>query len=274
MIKITDGGPKDLLPPSLKNDPWVQAFSYAVEQGMMRMIAFSRRTMLYAAIDEMPEYLLDYMAVESKVIYYDESVGIQVKRELLKNSLAWSMKAGTQEIVSELMQVLFGEGKAIPWYEFEGEPGVPGTFDVSTNARMEENLYEKLMQIIWLAKNQSSILRYITIEHEADSLWSALITATQEHCAELLNDIMIDNPDQTIFLNEFFGINEDSQIIDRILVGGIDTLIEESRTHPLCMANSCTSEMQLFESLEEISSDPYRMIACGFTQASETVIKG
>ena len=72
MIKIANGGPKDLLPPILKDTPHMQAYSYAVEQAIRRVLTFSRRTLMYASVDEQPENILDYMAVESRAQYYDE----------------------------------------------------------------------------------------------------------------------------------------------------------------------------------------------------------
>lgn len=235
MIKITDGGPKDLLPPVLKNEPKMQALSYAIERAMRRLLTFSRRTLMYAAIDEQPENILDYMAIESRAQYYDESMDIETKRAIIKNSLAWYLKAGTQESVDDLIRTVFGEGRSVPWYEFEDGSGTPGTFDIITGAQMEPMMYERFARIIEKAKNKSSVLRYIAVEHTEETQWAAMVAMSAEELGIISNDIHIDDPERATFLAEYIGLSEAAQTEDKVIVGGLDTTIEDNRQIvPVC----------------------------------------
>lgn len=222
MIKIADGGPKDLLPPAIKDDPDMQAYSYAIERAVARALELSLRTRMYAAIDEQPEKILDYMAVESRAQYYEETMGIETKREIIKNSLAWYMKAGTKEAVDELIQTVFGEGRSVPWYDFEEGPGTPGMFDVITNATMEPMIYERFARIIEKAKNKSSVLRYIVVEHTQDTNLSTCTGMTVTEEMMVSNDIRIDDPDRALFLNEYVLTVDSQQAIDKTVIGMID----------------------------------------------------
>ncbi len=247
MIKIMDGGPKDLLPSVLKNEPEMQALSYAIERAMRLLLTFSRRTLMYAAIDEQPENILDYMAIESRAQYYDRSMDIETKRAIIKNSLAWYLKAGTQESVDDLIQTVFGEGKSVPWYEFEDGPGTPGTFDIITGVQMEPMMHERFARIIEKAKNKSSVLRYIAVEHTEETQWAAMVAMSAEELGIISNDIHIDDPERAIFLAEYIGLSEAAQTEDKVIVGGLDTTIEDNRQIvPVC-ALTVASETILVE---------------------------
>lgn len=273
MIKITDGGPKDLLPSVLKNEPEMQALSYAIERAMRLLLTFSRRTLMYAAIDEQPENILDYMAIESRAQYYDESMDIETKRAIIKNSLAWYLKAGTQESVDDLIRTVFGEGKSVPWYEFEDGLGTPGTFDIITGAQMEPMMYERFARIIEKAKNKSSVLRYIAVEHTEETQWAAMMAMSAEESGIISNDIHIDDPERAIFLAEYIGLSEAAQTEDKVIVGGLDTAIEDKRQIvPVC-AMTVASEIVLVETLTEVEQIVSAGVVRGVTVASEQTIR-
>ena len=272
MTKITNGGPKDLFPALLKDDPEQQALSYAIERAMLLILQFSQRTLMYAAIDEQPEYILDYMAIESRALYYEENMDIATKRKIIKNSLAWYMKAGTQECVDELIETVFGEGKTIPWYEFAEGEGTPGTFDIITSTQMTSDMYERLTRIIERAKNKSSVLRYVGIEHELECerlLFTGMCVQEQELIS---NDIHLDNPERVIFLNEYVSVSEDGQVDDKTIVGSLDTVIEQYVNLMGTCVLAAMEEMTVYETTDEAETNLALTMADGmFTQTEQTI---
>ena len=169
MIKFRDGEMLDLLPPCFKEDPdWI-AFSYALKMGMSKMLDFAEHTKMYAAIDSQPEEILDYMAVELRSPYYEESADIVTKRKIIKNTMKWYMKAGTKASVDELVETVIGTGKVVEWFDFEGGPGTPGTFDIETEDFLTEDIYDRLEKIIERQKDLTSHLRRILAKREGES---------------------------------------------------------------------------------------------------------
>ena len=67
MISLYDGEIMDLLPEPFKSDPDVIAISYAIKRAVGVMLENAKKLHLYADIDHMPEYILDYMAVETNL---------------------------------------------------------------------------------------------------------------------------------------------------------------------------------------------------------------
>lgn len=63
MIDLTNGELLDVIPAE-KADADSKARSYAIRLAMQYVIQGINRAMLFTSIDTMPEYILDYMAVE------------------------------------------------------------------------------------------------------------------------------------------------------------------------------------------------------------------
>lgn len=70
-----------------KEDVEWQAISYALKWAMGELVKHSYYIRTYCAIDELPEKILDAMAVALRTQYYDDSLDIATKRKLVKNSL-------------------------------------------------------------------------------------------------------------------------------------------------------------------------------------------
>jgi len=166
MIKLSEGELLDLLPSQLKNDTDMICLSYALKMAVDSLLEYELKTMTQNFVELLPERILDVMAVELRSPYYRQDMDIGVKRGIIKNTLIWHAKAGTASAVSEMIEVLFGEGKVVEWYDFDEGENVPGMFDVVTNARMTEDIVEFFLQVVERVKNERSHLRRVLIERD------------------------------------------------------------------------------------------------------------
>lgn len=167
MIKFTEGGLEDIWP---KKTPRIQALSYAMQQAMKLVKNYADRSRCYAAVDELSEDILDYFAVEMRSMYYDQNLPIEKKREIIKNTINWYTYAGTPAAVSEMVNVIFGTGRVVEWFDFEDpEEMIPGTFDIVTDAKFSKDIIEQFNKIIKKSKNARSHLRKVIIEHINDA---------------------------------------------------------------------------------------------------------
>lgn len=168
MIKYSESELIDILPPPMKDNDDVRAISYAVKMATAKLIAFSKRTALYADIDQVPEKILDLMALEMRTQYYDQTMDIDTKRNLVRSTLSWYERAGTPSAVEELVRSIFGVGEVVEWFDFDPSEGeiVPGQFDIETNAVMTPQAAEELSKIIRKVKRASSHLRRVLTRRE------------------------------------------------------------------------------------------------------------
>lgn len=164
MIKLAEGGLLDCFPD--KEAPEIVALSYALQKAINLVITRADESRVYCAIEQLPERILDVLAVEMRSLYYDENLPIEKKREIVKNTMQWYTKAGTPSAVEELIQTVFGIGKIVEWFDYEEGPFIPGTFDIITSAIMEKDMIEKFASIIKKVKNARSHVRRILVERE------------------------------------------------------------------------------------------------------------
>lgn len=184
MISLYDGQITDLLPWKMAQSTEVRCISYAVQQEHQRMLKLAAHTRTMAVIDELPERILDVLAVELRTPYYQESMDLETKRSIIKRTLLWHTKAGTPSAVSELIEIVFGEGRTEEWFNYTEGPFTPGTFDIITNARMTEEMATYFLSIIQRVKNTRSHIRRILVERQMgmdERVAAGVISSPEEH---------------------------------------------------------------------------------------------
>ena len=153
MIKLPEGELRDYLPATMKNDVDMICLSYAIKKETEQLIKYRKAAMIYRFIDSVPEPILDLLAVELRSLYYSDTLPVETKRNIVKNTLRWHMQAGTPGAVKEMVKIVFGEGDVVEWTDFEEPPYTPGTFDIVTNARLTPDILEYFTSIIDRVKN-------------------------------------------------------------------------------------------------------------------------
>ena len=122
MIKLSRSRFTDIAPENLASQAEVQAIAYAVGRQVEKLCAYADAARTYAAIATMPEWLLDYMAVELRTPSYDENYSVKTKRALIEGSLLFYTQMGTPSAVNRIIETIFETGYIEEWYEYDGEP--------------------------------------------------------------------------------------------------------------------------------------------------------
>lgn len=166
MTNLYDGVLTDLLKNESEHNPEIQALAYAIRSEKQRLMDLAQRTRTMAMINQLPEAILDVLAVELRTPYYSGDLPIDQKREIIKNTLVWFFRAGTPAALEEFVSVIFGQGKVVEWFDFTEPPYTPGTFDIITDTRMTEDIVDRFIQIIRQVKNTRSHLRRVSVERK------------------------------------------------------------------------------------------------------------
>lgn len=180
MTNLYDGQLTDLLKNESEYNVEIQALAYAIHIEKRRLMNLAQQTRTLSMIDQLPESILDVLAVELRTPYYAGGMTIEQKRNIIKNTLAWFDHAGTPAAVQELIAAIFGQGEVVEWFDFAEEPKTPGTFDIITDTRMDEDIVARFLQIIGQVKNtRSHVRRVLTMRHGTmeEFVASALTTA-------------------------------------------------------------------------------------------------
>lgn len=119
------------LPPTLKDDPEINALGRAIAEQLQITARQIRQNIIYARIDELDERTLDILAYDLHVDWYDHSYPIEVKRQTIKDSVKIHRRLGTKYAVETALGAVFPGTRVEEWFEYNGDPY---TFRVIINA--------------------------------------------------------------------------------------------------------------------------------------------
>lgn len=153
---------KKLLPYSLSQDPVLVAMFEALVIQLKE--AYDEADLLYdlVNIDKLPEPLLDVIAYEKHVDFYDNQLTIEQKRELIKSSISWHRKKGTRWAVERVVSIVYPNANVYEWFEYDGHKyrfkiEVDEPFIASKDMK-------RLRELVEATKNKRSWLEYIAIK--------------------------------------------------------------------------------------------------------------
>lgn len=165
MTNLYNGQLTDLFQNESEYNVEIEALSYAMQAEKRRILDMADKTRTLAMIDQLPEEVLDILAVELRSPYYTGDMTVEQKRGLIASSLVWFFHAGTPSALVEMATVIFGSGQVVEWFDFDPNDGeiVPGEFDLETGAAIQDpqELMVQINRIINRVKNTRSHLRMV-----------------------------------------------------------------------------------------------------------------
>lgn len=170
MIDLQEIAPVQLLPEALGKDPCIRALSYALQRQTEKLLEQIGRTAVYAAVDILPEDILDILAAELRAQYYDAAMEIEMKRTTVKKALLWYEKAGTLKTVKELTQIVWGENVISEWFEHDGRPYTFWLEVMALDAWITDQGMADFMAALQKVKNTRSLLDRIIFHRRLDTL--------------------------------------------------------------------------------------------------------
>ena len=106
------------LPPTLANDPIMLPLARTIAAPLQENIELARLTLIFHRIDELEEDVLDILARDMHVDWWDDSYPIIIKRRILKDSVRVHMRLGTKFAVQTALRNVFPHSEVEVWYEY------------------------------------------------------------------------------------------------------------------------------------------------------------
>ena len=116
--------------------------------------------LIYPAIDDLPEALIDHLAEQMHVDEYDDNSDLSVKRQQVKESFLLHKFKGTKYAVQKAVSTVYQVAKVEEWPVYSGEPY---HFRISgiISPIEDGDVVNKLVRIVNAYKNTRSWLDYI-----------------------------------------------------------------------------------------------------------------
>ena len=158
----------DILPPNLLADKKINAAARALDDELQKITAATRNVLLLPRLDELSEEVIDLLAWQWHVDFYEPSMSIETKRQLVRESIAWHRIKGTKAAVEKMTQTVFKGGVVTEWFEYGGEP-YHFRIDVLNAPNMTEENRGRLLAVVNASKNTRSWLDELRFRREAQN---------------------------------------------------------------------------------------------------------
>lgn len=122
MLDIQDSCLKQILPGSIAYDKTVQNIVKAINEKLLLINRQTELILLLPRLGELPETLVDELAWQYHVDFYDYTADIDKKRALVRNAIAWHRYKGTPAAVEEVCTAVFKSAQVYEWWRYGGEP--------------------------------------------------------------------------------------------------------------------------------------------------------
>lgn len=150
---------------------------------MMELDGKIRNLLIWPQVDALPETLLDILAGDMHIDWYDYDADISIKRTIIKAGVAVHKRLGTLWAVQKVITDYFGAGEVREWDTYGGEPHHFKV--VSGNAEMVGINLDRFVNMLGHVKRKSSWLDSVEIGLTAENTVHVAV-AYAEHDRELV----------------------------------------------------------------------------------------
>jgi len=110
------------LPPALQKDPSAVALAEAMADLLARRPEEIEQLRIYPVIDRLDERLLDILAYDFKVDWWDANYTLEEKRRTLADSWRVHKLLGTKAAVETAIRAIYPNTEVQEWFEYGGRP--------------------------------------------------------------------------------------------------------------------------------------------------------
>jgi len=144
----------ELLPENIRSDPDIIAASQAVDTEFQALASSIKNCLTIADVDNACSDVVDNLAGEIQVDFYDQTLSLAVRRALVKNGYIYKYQKGTAYAVKQIVEDAGLDATVKEWFEYDGEPYY---FKVTTETVISSTtVLEELAELINSVKNVRS----------------------------------------------------------------------------------------------------------------------
>lgn len=113
---------ESLLPEPLKSDKRIYAAAKAIAKQKRAVADAIWNTRVWMEIDNLPEQILDLLAYDLDIRWYDGDYSLETKRSIIKSAFHVYKALGTKGAVKQALKNVYDAVEVYEWFEYGGEP--------------------------------------------------------------------------------------------------------------------------------------------------------
>ena len=157
MIEMETAFLRDVMPQNLLEDVGVRNAADAIDTELKKISVLYIECLLISRIDELPSDIINILARQWHVDFYDDTLPIETRRNLVKQSIAWHRIKGTKAAVEAVIRTAFNTGRVTEWFEYGGDP-YHFKVDIIESDDLDIEVIRQVMKAIYETKNTRSWL--------------------------------------------------------------------------------------------------------------------
>jgi len=110
------------LPFALARDDDKDKLAAAVARELVRVVGFSDMAAIFPQIEKLPEGVLDILAHDLDVSWYDASAPLKNKRAAVRDCILVHKYKGTKYALETALKSMYNSARVQEWFEYGGEP--------------------------------------------------------------------------------------------------------------------------------------------------------
>lgn len=166
MIKsLNDARLTDGLPRIVSGQDWVIALSESWARLHEKTLAYADGSQIYTSLDTVSETILDALAINWKIDWYDTGFSVDQKRRIVQACFESRRVMGTVRAVRLQAQAIYPGTEVMEWFDIGAEPG---TFDLNIYVLPTDADIKQFFNAINYTKNVRSHLRRMMVYLSGD----------------------------------------------------------------------------------------------------------
>ena len=123
----------NILPSVLRDDAGMEKLARTVAENINGILPQINRAGIYFRINELDEGLLDVLASDMNIEWYNYNASIEEKRAIIQNSWNIHKHTGTKNALNSVISDVIPGTSVEEWFEYDGDPyhfrmKIPGTW--------------------------------------------------------------------------------------------------------------------------------------------------
>lgn len=171
-MKIDNPNTLKLLPVFMRDDEANIALAGVIDKLIKDPGSRAEQLRVWDQIDSLPEEMLDELAWELNIDWWEASWDLDKKRETIKTATLIKAHRGTVWAVEQVAKNIFGSAEVKEWHTYGGRPH---HFKVTTDYPLDTTqLIEEFRRLVSSAKRASSVLDAIEFAYSSETQYHVL----------------------------------------------------------------------------------------------------
>lgn len=120
--RMTEENLMRTFPEVLKNDEGMNPLGRLISKALVTLLGKVEHAKIYARIDQLDEPVLDILAEDLDVAWYDYNYSLETKRALIKDSFFVHRHLGTKGAIDRALSDIFPNSTVQEWFDYGGQP--------------------------------------------------------------------------------------------------------------------------------------------------------